>query len=63
MADPMRMANILQLELRQQTLEKEVSVLKDTIWRLTGRVYVLETFLSDKFGEFYGKFEIIVYGI
>ena len=50
MADAVRMANLLQLELRQQTLEKEVSVLKDTIWRLTGRVYVLETFLSDKFG-------------
>jgi len=53
MADTaVRMANLLQLELRQQTLEKEVSLLKDTIWRLTGRVYVLETFLSDKFGMF-----------
>ncbi|CAL8092670.1 unnamed protein product [Orchesella dallaii] len=52
MADTaVRMANLLQLELRQQTLEKEVSLLKDTIWRLTGRVYVLETFLSDKFDE------------
>lgn len=50
MADPVRMANILQLELRQQTLEKEVSLLKDTIWKLTGRIYVLETFLGDKFG-------------
>lgn len=50
MADPVKMANILQLELRQQTLEKEVSLLKDTIWKLTGRIYVLETFLGDKFG-------------
>ncbi|OXA56504.1 Zinc finger protein 81 [Folsomia candida] len=44
-------STLLAMELRQQTLEKEMAVLKDTVWRLTGRVFVLESFLSEKFDE------------
>lgn len=44
-------STLLAMELRQQTLEKEMAVLKDTVWRLTGRVFVLESFLSEKFGK------------
>jgi hypothetical protein len=47
-----QVGTLLAMELRQQSLEKEMSVLKDTVWRLTGRVFVLESFLSEKFGEF-----------
>jgi len=38
-------------ETRVRNLEAEVGVLKDTVWRLTGRIFTLETFLAEKFGE------------
>lgn len=43
--------DVLGMSLRQQSLEKELSLLKDTVWRLTGRIFVLESFLSEKFGK------------
>ncbi|CAG7722466.1 unnamed protein product [Allacma fusca] len=36
---------------RQRHLEREIACLKDTIWRLTSRVCVVETFLKNKYGQ------------
>ena len=42
----------MDLEERQLLLESEVKVMRDTIWRLTGRIYALENFIQQKFGKF-----------
>ena len=38
---------------RQRQLEREIACLKDTIWRLTSRVCVVESFLKNKYGNIY----------
>ena len=40
-----------ELNGRQRQLEREIECLKDTIWRLTSRVCVIESFLKNKHGK------------